>query len=308
MRKRILRRVLLLCLLLPVHLLSARADMGPKPSVVVRFQGIEPGTRYYVTLMAQEESTGPHSSVTAFPELPVEAPSVDGDIWKKFVDYQDSDGFHFLQFFQDCTGKTEFQWAYYPPEHFKILVYFPDAEQFVECPEIFQQYAFDSYFDAVYSQNSLRAEEVSLSASDYQEETAGTITARPTYAWAWQMEGFLARLILTIALEVLLAAAFGFSEGKQLMLILLTNFVTQVLLNLALQWMGFQPSFVLYVLKYGLLELGVFLAEAVVYGLLLGRLGGPDRPKGHPVLYAAAANCLSFVVGYLISRMLPQLF
>ena len=308
MNNQFLRRVLVLCLLLPMLLLPARADTGPKPSVVVRFQGIEPGTRYYVTLMAQEESTGPHSSVTAFPELPIEVPTVDGDIWQKFVDYQDSDGFHFLQFFQDCTGKTEFQWAYYPPEYFKILVYFPDTDQFVECPEIFRQYAFDSYFDAVYSQNSLRAEETSQSASDGREETAGTITAKPTYAWAWQGVGFLARLLLTVALEVLLGAVFGFLEKKQLMLIVLTNFLTQVLLNLALQWMGFEPSFILYVLKYGLLELGVFLAEALVYGLLLGPLGRPEGPKGHPVLYAAAANSLSFVVGYLISRMLPQLF
>ena len=303
MRNRTLRRMVLLCLLLPLLLLPARADTGPKPSVVVRFQGIDPGTRYYVTLMAQEESTGPHSSVTFRPDLPQGVPSVDGDIWQKFVDYQDPDGFHFLQYFEDCTGETEFRWDYYPPENFKMLMYLPDTDQFVECPEVFQRYAFDSYFDAAYSKGGLAAETASEGKAP-----AGTITAKPAYRWAWQTVGFLARLILTIALEVLMAAIFGFLARKQLLLVVLTNLVTQVLLNIALQVLGVQPNFVFYVVEYGLLELGVFLVEAVVYVLLLGRLGPPEGPKGHPVAYAAAANGLSFVVGYGLSRLLPQLF
>ena len=54
--------IMILCVALccgPIY-----ADMGPKPSVVVRFHGIDPEIRYYVTLMAKEESTGPYSSVS----------------------------------------------------------------------------------------------------------------------------------------------------------------------------------------------------------------------------------------------------
>lgn len=299
--------IMILCVALccgPIY-----ADMGPKPSVVVRFHGIDPEIRYYVTLMAKEESTGPYSSVSYLSGLAIEKPSEDGNIWQKFVDYQDTDGYHFLQYFADCTGSDEFRWGYYPPEYFKILVYFPDSDQFVACPEILHQYAFASYFDAVYSVDGLTAETSGYEGANNGAMTSnGTITAKATYSRRWQALGFLTRLILTIALEVLLAPLFGYVAKKQLMVITVVNLMTQVLLNAVLLWRGFQPNFVIHVLEYGLLELGIILVEALAYMLFLQRFSAPNAPKPHPAAYAAAANVVSFATGYFISRLLPQIF
>ena len=67
------------------------------------------------------------------------------EIWQAFVDYQDPDGFYFLQEIWDCSEAGLLDWTYYPPGTFKILLYFPDSGQFWTSP-VYERYAFDSYF------------------------------------------------------------------------------------------------------------------------------------------------------------------
>lgn len=47
--------------------------------------------------------------------------------------------------FRDCTETSEFKWTYYPPQRFKILVYFPETDSFA-VSGIYERYAFDSYY------------------------------------------------------------------------------------------------------------------------------------------------------------------
>lgn len=281
MKKRLLR-LMLFCLLALVLAAPVSADMGPKPSVVVHFQGVEPDQRYYVTLLSEEESTGPWNCSY------LEEPSTDADIWNKFVSYKDPDGFHFLEFFADCTGSKQFIWGYYPPQRFKVLLYFPDSDQFAVSQTVCEQYAFDSYFDATL-------------------QSGGTLTVEATYMPIWQGMAFLARLILTIAIEMLLAAVFGIF-GRRLLVVLGVNIVTQVLLNLCLLRGGYEPLFVFYVLRYFLLELGVLAVEAVAYCAILPKLPGKALSRPRLVGYAVTANLASFVLGYWISLLAPHLF
>ena len=52
----------LLCFVLVMAMpITARADMGPKPSVRIEFTGIE-GETYYGTLLSKHNSTGPASA------------------------------------------------------------------------------------------------------------------------------------------------------------------------------------------------------------------------------------------------------
>ncbi len=53
---------MLLCFVIIVIImpLTAYADIGPKPSVVIDFKGLE-NEKYYVTLLSEVTSTGPHS-------------------------------------------------------------------------------------------------------------------------------------------------------------------------------------------------------------------------------------------------------
>lgn len=279
MRKNLLR-VLCVLLLLPLFTLPAFADMGPKPSVVVDFTGVPEGTDYYATLLAEESSTGPWSVGN-----PLEMRGIEEKIFDCSCQVPD---FYFLGCYDACIETNQFIWAYYPPERFKILIYFPGTDTFAVTDEVFEQYAFDSYFDA-----------------EFHED--GTLTAQRTHQTGWQIVAFLTRLALTVAVEILLACLFRF-HGRQLLVILGANVVTQILLNVVLLRGDYAPMFFFYLIQYGLLELLIFAAEATVYAVTLPRLAGPEEGPGHPILYAFTANLASFVLGYFISAHFPQFF
>ena len=118
MKKRLVIVALLVSVLLPIFTITASADIGPKPSVNIRFEGLE-NEQYYVTLLADTRSTGPYSKHDEFNGYG------DEKIWERFNSYEDKDGFYFLSYFMDCTDTNEFRWTYYPPSTFKILIYFP---------------------------------------------------------------------------------------------------------------------------------------------------------------------------------------
>ncbi|NLG36379.1 MAG: hypothetical protein GX549_00090, partial [Clostridiales bacterium] len=111
--------------------MTARADIGPKPSVVVDFDGLDTHT-YYATLLSRQRTTGPYSAPGrdgAY--LHYNKDDEDYGIFLKFTEYEDADGYYFLQFFSDCTQTHRFSWTYYPPREFKILLYFPETDSFV---------------------------------------------------------------------------------------------------------------------------------------------------------------------------------
>jgi hypothetical protein len=248
-----------------------------------------------VTLLAEETSTGPYSWAGngEAGDLPEDHP----EIWQRFVDYEDSDGFYFLQYLEECDESGQFIWDYYPPERFKILVYFPETDQFAISQDIFEQYAFDSYFSAELG-----------NLSQANDSDVLYFQAEKEYGTGWTIFAFLVRLLITVAVEVLIALAFGYQYKNQLLLILVVNCLTQLLLNFILLLGGYDTYFVWYALKYFLLEAGVFALEAVVYVKYLPQLAELYSEDGHPVWYALAANAASFVLGYVVSQWFPRVF
>ena len=92
MKKRFWIMLIVFTLLLPSLSGKASADTGPKPSVVLNFKGLE-DEEYYVTLLADTQSTGPWSKSDSF------RGSGDAEIWEKFNTYPADSGFFFLGFF-----------------------------------------------------------------------------------------------------------------------------------------------------------------------------------------------------------------
>lgn len=293
--RRFARSLLCILLLLPVLTTAVFADTGPKPSVSIRIRGFH-ATAYFVTLLSEDDSTGPYSWV-GFGELPEEPPTENADIWQAFVDYQDPDGYYFLQYFQqpetheDRDGLYDsFSWDYYPPDRFKVLIYFPGTGEYLVSDEIVETYAFDSYFEV--SPNP---------------DGSGLEVER-SYGYGWEIFAFLVRLLMTIGFEVIIALGFGYRTGKQLLVIIGTNFVTQLALNIGLLSGGYESWFLVYVLTYGFWELLIFAVEALIYKLLLEKVDEPYAQKKKPVMYALCANLTSFVMGYIISQWFPYVF
>ncbi len=293
MIRNILRRISMVLILMAALGIYAFADFGPKPSVVVEFENA--GDReYYVTLVAKEDKLGsPYSRVTA-----EDQPETDDiAIWNRLVAYEDPDGMVFAGNVQKLTGDGAYIWGYYPPSEFRVLIYFPDTDSFVESSEILEQYAFDSYYQ--------------MDFNDLPENWNDAVAAIPVtrkYNLLWQITAFLLRLAVTVAVECLLAVLFGFKGKRQMLLVLAVNCATQLAMNLLIldESVGL---FVFYVLQYALIEVGVFLAEGLVYCLALPKLATPEQNRNiHPIAFAFFGNVASFSLGFLLSNWFPMLF
>jgi len=271
------------------------ADMGPKPSVVVSFAGLE-NEKYYVTLLSEVASTGPHSALGEHPNNQrYHENDEEYEIWKKFVDYKDTDGFYFLQYFSDCTETSRFVWGYYPPSRFKILLYFPEYDKFLVSEEVYERYAFDSYY--MVNARGLELQAVS---------TGGGITATRNYDYKGEVLSLIVRIIATIIIEVLIAFLFGFRARKQLGIIGFVNIITQSILNILLNVINYKYGSMMFVFNYVWMELLVLIIEAKAYSVFLPRYSSKETLKKRFVLlYALLANVASFILGLSVAYLLP---
>jgi len=299
---------LLMCAITAVMLsVTASADMGPKPSVNVDFENLG-DELCYATLLSRNKSTGPASAWDGNEEYAQHNENerysyVDYgyDVWKAFVDYKDEDGFYFLQEAWQVNETKKFGWTYYPPNEFKILLYFPDTNSFA-VSGIYKSYAFDTYY-------TVNMDGVNLSA-EYNEElsTDARIEAFRSYNYRIEITHLIVRIVITIAIEMLIALAFGYFEKKQLLLLAAVNGVTQIILNVLLNVVNYRSGELAFFVIYILLELGILIGEAFLYFNLLNKVSKKQRPKWLAIIYAVVANIVSFVGGMCIAQWLPGIF
>lgn len=288
--------ILLLTAMLP---LTVRADTGPKPSVRIMFENLREGV-CYATLLSEKSSTGPQSVWDGDENHIWVSSGLDMNIWRAFADYKDDDGFFFLQCVWEISTSGQLAWTYYPPDTFKILLYYPESKEFA-VSGICERYAFDSYFTVNMAQNDQAAEPAATGA--YR------ITAvRRSYEWGLELASFAARVLITVAVEMAVALLFGIRNKRACGFLLAVNAATQLLLNIALNVVNYRSGWVAFTITYIGLELLVFMAEAVAYSVLLPRLTGIKRGDWYYVLYALAANALSFGAGFAVARLLPGIF
>jgi len=275
--------VIVISVVLPAN---ARADFGPKPSVVIDFSGLD-GETYYATLLSSTVSTGPYSTGRDYQEY-----MGNHEAFLKFSGYGDADGYYFLRFYKDCSETNRFSWTYYPPQKFKILLYFPETDTFIASNEIYERYAFDSYFTA----------EIEGQGGDLAIQAS--ITLSKSYHYTNEIISLVIRILLTIAVELVVALLFGLRGKKVFRFIAVTNIVTQIALNLALNIINFHMGMLAFIFFYVLLEIAVFAIEAILYAVCLKK----EVSKGKLTLYALSANVASFALGMLLAIWMPGIF
>lgn len=262
--------------------LPAFADMGPKPSVELKLY-VYNHQHYAVTLLGNTPSTGPWNTS-------VEYRSSLGsyETWEAFSRYDAPEGYYFLGYFQEYFGddEKEFIWGYYPPAKFYVLLYNMDTGEFSLSKEPVTRYAFTSQWQVLFD----------------PEDGWMHVYANQSDTDVFTL--LCSRLLITLLLELALGAVvFGLTEKAQQNLIGVVNLVTQIFLNL--------------VLSYGLLSCdvrqGIFLTLGMEVLITLAEafaycrwLPWPAGKKPRPILYAAAANLLSFGVGALLNYHLSN--
>ena len=270
------------------------ADMGPKPSVTVKVQGIGDDI-CYATLLSEKESTGPASAYEG--EDPGrETDHQDFDVWLKLVEFEDSDGYFYLQQHWSCKNFESFTWGYYPPEPFKVLLYFPAYDSFVTS-NICERYTFESYYT------------VDLSGVNFREEgSVNAMTASPQSSTLLDVLSILFRLVVTLAIEIGIALLFQYREKRQILLIIAVNLLTQLGLNLMVNLAYTEVGFFLSMVVYVFLEFCVFAVEAIAYFAFMKNLSTKPIKRWPAIFYALAANVASFLFGLIFSILQSGLF
>lgn len=303
--------VMLLCFVMTfaVFPITARADMGPKPSVRITFENLGDEV-CWGTLLSSKESTGPSSAWNGKEEDAQHNENPNGyysyqkfgyDVWKAFVDYAENDDFYFLQEAWQINETKELAWTYYPPNEFKILLYFPETGEF-SVSGVYERYAFDSYF-------TVNMDGVKLSV-DYNEELSSDerMNAFKSYNYTVEIVSLVARIIITILIEMAIALLFGFRKKKQLLLLVGVNAATQIILNVLLNVINYNSGELAFVVFYILFEIAVFVIEAILYCTIMKKISETPKKNWFYVLYALIANAVSFGAGFIVAQMLPGIF
>lgn len=255
--------------------------MGPKPFVEIEFSTNKDYT-YYVTLFSNKES-GPWQKYNEEYNQNIEFEDENEKIaWEKFVNYSENnnDEFFYIQYQEKLQGDDTFVWKYMPPSNFKIVIYILDTDEIIYNDNIYQTYAFQSYYQA----------EIDFAL--------GTIfNIEKNYNYGKEILALIIRLIITILVELAIALLFKF-RGKALVIVSIINFVTQILLNIALYIICYYQGTWIFplILYYIPLELLVIILEAILYYLLIHK----DDYKGSLLLYTIIANVITTILTFII--------
>jgi len=283
-----------LCVLLLTMLLTvpASADVGPKPSIRITFENVGDAP-CYATLLSEDAHNGPwfawSEGRAAYGEFE--------DAWRAFAKYEDKDGYYFLQEYWCISEDNVLEWTYYPPNPFKILLYYPEADNYATS-SVYGTYALHSH----YIVDLADIDPVSLECGEE------AVFARHSYRHGSELVALLFRILLTIAIELAIALPFGLREKKQLGLLIAVNLATQLLLNLLLNIFDYRAGLQAFVLGYIFLEVAVFLIEAAAYCKWMPKRSAAPQEKRVYVLYALIANAVSFFGGMAVSVWIPALF
>ena len=287
---------------------AARADMGPKPSVRIHFENMG-DELCYGTLLSKTKTTGPASAWDGIEyhakhneNKSYSYAAFDYETWKVFAEYQDEDGYYFLQEGWKVSETKKIEWTYYPPQSFKILLYYPKTQTFI-VSDIYERYAFDTYY-------TVDMEGIHINEVRYEEvnSTNKVLEAFRSYDYSQELISLVVRIFFTILIEMIIGLLFGYRHKKQILLLAGVNGGTQIVLNVLLNIINYNAGQLAFVLFYVLLEIFVFVIEARIFYGRLSKMGNTKQPKWLAVVYAFAANAASFGVGMMAAQWMPGIF
>lgn len=283
--------IIVIGVLLPV---KVNGDMGPKPTTVITFENMGDEV-CYGTLLSKDESNGPWPSYAL--EYDEDYSEIDYEIWEAFINYKDIDNFNYWKEPELCSETKSIDWVYYPPETFKILLYYPETKTFVES-EICRRYAFHSYYTV--DMEGIKVKDV--------ERGEQLLTVDQEYNYWISIFGLLCRITFTILIEIGIAFFFGFNQKKLLSWIIGINVFTQVILNVSLNILSYCNNYanIGFYFYYALFEIIVFLIEAIVYSCLFNRVSEKRISIIKATAYALIANIFSFFTGVFIALLFPD--
>lgn len=324
--------IMLFALILSYPQNVASADMGPKPQTYVKITGVPDDVLYYAAfIVPEDEGWGPHQTLDQMkawyekekaeleeryaddkenPYYIEESKKYESfetylkyfyrydsdegqqrvEIFLKLDEYEDVDGYSLLpDSARIFSGDKELSVTYYGPRTFKVLLYFVAEDRFV-VSENCEAYAFSAYYKMDVNLNQI-----------VEDPQAEPLPVSNNYNYTREILLLLARIVMTIAIELALAYCFKYRSKKAILTISLTNLVTQTILNVLLNVVDFKQGFLSVVFYYLFFELAAVVIEAVTYSICAKKLvfGETNKSIGKAIVYAILANVLSFGIGFV---------
>lgn len=269
--------VIIIALTWGIFPIAVKADMGPKPSIVIDIKDEED---CYATLLSKQDVSGPYVAYDVYGKR-IFGGEIDEKIFKAFSSYEDVDGYHFMQLVWNLN-EGNINWNYYPPDEFKVLLYYPQSDSY-KISDSYDAYAFNSIY-------ILDIDSMSLIQN---------------YDYSLEILSFIVRVVLTIVVELLVALIFNLCHSKAINKIIKINIITQIILNLLLNIINYFGGSLLFMFAFIPLEVIVCIIEMIYYNKVK-EIMGVSRNK--VLLYALCANIISMVVGWYLARLIPGIF
>lgn len=239
---------------------------------------------YYVTILSSEESVadskvydGSNGTYTQDDQM--------YPIWEKFTQYEDEDGYFFLQEIVKCQGDTSFTWSDYIPESFKILLYFPEDDSYVVT--------------------SIRDDDMTDYYIIHMDEVKSDVPYIPVRRFHTGIIVFFLfiRTAGVIWVELSIAMLFKYRERKQLIFVGVLNGAAHAILNVYLLYAAYQYG--VLALLAGLFTFGsiVFLIKTALYNICIPVLASETISRLKVFLYSVVSSVLSSVAVWVLAYL-----
>lgn len=261
-----------LMLILPFMITVVHADIGPKPSINLTFDGLGEGT-YYVSIFGGKEPMGPnrpfsmeYESIDSYKQRNSNIP---GEVIDRFVEYTHGDLCFWGVIYIIDKADNKVNWGYYAPDEFMVVVITPEGELISSQP--YQRSVLAGYYKCTLSDD--------------------IVLLSDNYNYGLERLKLLGRAVATIAIELLLALIFGYRSKPEVKTIIITNLFTQLILNLGVSFGSYIGGVLRALLFMIVFEFIIFFIEAAIYR---SKLSGKNWLIW---IYALLANICSFFIG-----------
>lgn len=265
----------------------AHADTGPKPMTTIEIYHLEPSD--YIVAYGVQNHPGPHHQFIPGDEN--FGKTYYGDVNDLTLIYQHvslPENWELCDISSSYTNTSNLsiQSGYMWPSEFILIIYNKITNVYY-LSEVTRTYAFHSYFQ--YDMNNYKNSPIGLEKK---------IILEKSYNYLKEILEFILRLIMTLAIEMLLAYAFKFNK-KSLLIIMIMNILTQIGLNLSLNitayFYGKSPW---HFFIYAFIEIFIVIVEAIIFKIFCRR--GKEETRNWIISYTVLANILSFGLGMIL--------
>lgn len=259
-------------LLVSLLLFSLNISNGYYRTTRIQIEGINGVC--YGTLLSEKTTSGSWSTQNI---IDLYAPK---EIIEAFKEYKND--YFYLNYFQDVSEGLLY-WPIYPPEKFKLLLYYPESKTFI-VSDVTERYALTSQFKAIIDSNN-------------------NIDIIRNYNYLGLSLITIIRIIIGAAVSIVVSILYGKPNRDDVKYFILTNLIFHIILNIFISIYSYKNGF--SIVEYYLFLWFVYLVFFVIQSIIYQRnLNSTDQP----IVCALLGNIAAYFVGLLLVDIFPALF